>query len=262
MIERASTEQHMAYLHAQDLHMTDETTAREEKFDWAIYADATLAGLAILIPIPLLDVLFEWLFKRRMPQTIAKRNGRILSPETVRQLNRSNVSCLGCLLWPLELVWLLLKRTYRTILYFLTIKDATDNLSYYWHRAYLLDLIMQRGDLDGVEESALAAEALHQVLNNLTTSPLTQLAQQVVANVRHILRTSWRWLRRKQEDETMTSTRSQMANAWRDLSGYFAEVAQRYEQQLEQLHIARLEKSLVVTAVPPAPSSTDKPPEV
>jgi len=96
--------------------MSEEPTLRDEKFDWAIYADATLAGLAILIPIPLLDLLFEWIFKRRMPQAIAKRNGRTLSPETIRQLNRSSFSCLGCLLWPLELVWLLLKRTYRTIL--------------------------------------------------------------------------------------------------------------------------------------------------
>ncbi len=246
--------------------MIDETTGRDEKFDWAIYVDATLAGLAILIPIPLLDLLFEWIFKRRMPQAIAKRNGRILSPETVRQLNRSGFSCLGCLLWPLELVWLLLKRTYRTILYFLTIKEATDKLSYYWHRAFLLDLMMARGDLSGPEETTLAAEALHQVLDGLTTSPLTQLAQQVVANVRHILRSSWRWLRRKQEDEMMAHTRSQMATAWRDLSGYFAQVGERYEQQLDQLHIAQLQANLVVveaegeTAVSP-PSTTNEPPD-
>lgn len=240
--------------------MTDRPL-RDEKFEWPIYVDATLAGLAILIPIPLLDLLFEWIFKRRMPQAIAKRNGRSLAPEIVSQLNRSQFSCMGCLLWPVQLVWLLLKRTYRTILYFLTIKDATDNLSYYWHRAYLLDLMMKRGDLDNRTDAPLAAEALQQVLDSLTTSPLTQLAQQVVANVRHILRSSWRWLRRKQEDEMMANTRTKMANAWRDLSGYFDEVAVRYEQQLEQLHIARLQNSLVVnadtpeTAAPPPPSS-------
>lgn len=226
--------------------MNDETTLRDEKFDWAIYVDATLAGLAILIPIPLVDVLFEWIFKRRMPQVIAKRNGRTLLPETVQQINQSNFSCTGCLLWPLQLVWLLLKRTYRTILYFLTVKEATDKLSYYWHRAYLLDKMIARGDLDNREEAALAAEALHQVLESITTSPLTQLAQEVIGNVRHIVRSSWRWLRRKQEDEMMSRTRSQMATAWRDLSGYFAQVGAEYDQQLEQIHIARLQESLVV----------------
>ena len=245
----------------------NETPTQDEKFDWAIYADASLAGLAILIPVPLLDVLFEWIFKRRMPQAIAKRNGRKLPAETVRQLNQSNMSCMGCLLWPLELVWLLLKRTYRTIFYFLTVKEATDKLSYYWHRAYLLDFMMTRGDLAGTEESALAAEALQQLLDELTTSPLTQLAQQVVANVRHILRSSWRWLRRKQEDEMMANTRSQMANAWRDLSGYFAEVAKQYEEKLEQVHIARLREQAITveatpdTAVPPV-SSAQEPPHV
>ena len=244
----------------------EELTSSEEKFDWAIYVDATLAGLAILIPIPLVDALFEWIFKRRMPQAIAKRNGRILSPQTVSQLNRGGFSCMGCLLWPLELVWLLLKRTYRTILYFLTIKDATDKLSYYWHRAHLLDHMMQRGDLEGEEEAAMAAQALQDVLDALTTSPLTQLAQQVVGNVHHILRTSWRWLRRKQEDEMMANTRTQMASAWRDLAGYFAQVKAQYQDRLEQLHIARLEQTLVVnaaqpdTAVSPHSTPSDEPP--
>ncbi|WP_420630611.1 hypothetical protein [Candidatus Leptofilum sp.] len=235
-----------------------ETELRDEKFDWAIYVDATLAGLALLIPIPLVDLLFEWIFKRRMPQAIARRNGRTLPSETVRQINSSQFSCLGCLLWPLELIWLLLKRTYRTILYFLTVKEATDKLSFYWHRAYLLDKMIERGDLDHQEGAALAAQALHQVLDELTTSPLTQLAQEVVANVRHILRSSWRWLRRKQEDEMMARTRSQMALAWRDLSTYFAQVGAQYEQKLDQLHIARLQESMVMTdaradtAVPPS----------
>ena len=239
-----------------------EIITQDEKFEWAIYVDATLAGLAILIPIPLLDLFFEWIFKRRMPQAIAKRNGRTLSPETVRQLNRSNWSCLGCLLWPLELVWLLLKRTYRTILYFLTVKEATDKLSYYWHRAYLLDKMMERDDLATEEEAALAAQALHQVLESVTTSPLTQLAKEVVANVRHILRSSWRWLRRKQEDEMMAKTRSQMATAWRDLSGYFEQVAAQYEARLEQLQIAHVQEKLVVADAAADVLSPTNPPDI
>ena len=99
------------------------------KFDWAVYADATFAGLAILIPIPLLDVFVEWLFRRRMPQAIAKRNGRKLSRPIVFHLNNRPGKWWGCFLWPIALTLLLLKRLFRTILYFLTIKEATDNLS-------------------------------------------------------------------------------------------------------------------------------------
>ncbi|MBK7896217.1 MAG: hypothetical protein IPJ90_15330 [Anaerolineaceae bacterium] len=57
----------------------------------------------------------------------------------------------------------------------------------------------------------------------------------------------------------MARTRSQMATAWRDLSGYFAQIGAQYEQQLEQLHIARLQESLVVTDAPPPTLPTHTP---
>jgi hypothetical protein len=39
-------------------------------FDWEVYANATFAGLAVLIPIPLVDWVFEEVFRRRMPAAI------------------------------------------------------------------------------------------------------------------------------------------------------------------------------------------------
>lgn len=79
----------------------------------------------------------------------------------------------------------------------------------------------------------------------------------------------------------MARTRSQMATAWRDLSGYFAQIGDQYEQRLDQLHIVRLQESMVVsdagsaaaltempnasgpadTAVPPASPPTQNPPD-
>ena len=49
-------------------------------FDWLVYADATFAGLAILIPFPFVDSLLEEYFRRRMARDIARRRGRTLSP--------------------------------------------------------------------------------------------------------------------------------------------------------------------------------------
>jgi len=46
------------------------------EFDWIIYADATFAGLALLLPIPFVDGLIEAYFRRRMPGDIARRRGR------------------------------------------------------------------------------------------------------------------------------------------------------------------------------------------
>jgi hypothetical protein len=217
--------------------MTSDKIPLETKFDWGLYVDATFAGLSILIPIPLLDLFFEWFFKRRMPQAIAKRNGRSLDKYTIQYLNQSQWSCWGCLTWPVALVLLFLKRTYRTILYFLTIKDAADNLSFYWHRAFLLDFMVRRGDLDDEDVSKTAALAMHTVLENLTISPLTQLAQQVVSEASHIIRTVWRWLRRHKEDEVVEGARSQMANAWDDFSAYLEEIAERYVETLTQIQI-------------------------
>lgn len=55
-------------------------TRPETAFNWAIYAGATLAGLSVLIPLPLLDVAFEQLFRRRMPGSIARARSRQIPP--------------------------------------------------------------------------------------------------------------------------------------------------------------------------------------
>ncbi|HFQ94441.1 MAG TPA: hypothetical protein ENK32_10555 [Anaerolineae bacterium] len=209
-------------------------SAPSTKFDWAIYADATFAGLAILIPIPLVDVFFEWIFRRRIPQAIAKRNGRRLSRETVFFLNNQPRNWWGCLLWPLALALLFLKRLFRTILYFLTIKDASDKLSYYWHKAFLINYMLQRGDLDNERVARLAADAMFQTLDEITTSPLLKLAQEVVAGANHVLRMAWRW-RRRRDDPELQRTRAEIAETWNSYAQYFQILAVRYVETFERM---------------------------
>ncbi len=220
--------------------MKDSVSPRT-KFDWAIYADATFAGLSVLIPIPLVDLFFEWLFKRRMAKTIAKRNGRSLPKQAIAELNRSRFGCWpGCLVWPVMLVFEFLKRLYRTVLYFLTVKSATDQLSLYWHRAFLLDYMVRRGDLDDGETAVVAATALNRALNEIITSPLLQLAQQIISSVSHVFRTIVNWVRRRQEDENVTGTRAQMERSWADFSAYFEEIAVRYVEIYDEIELERL----------------------
>ncbi len=209
-------------------------------FDWLIYADATFAGLSVLIPVPLLDLASEWFFKRRIPKSIARRNGRSLPPVVLAEINQNRIGCLeSCLTWPFLLVFLFVKRLSRKILYFLTIKEATDQLSYYWHRAFLLDYMMRSGYLEREGKTAVAAIALDQVLTTTTTSPLTQLAQQTIAGTRHIWRTLRR-VRRGNEDEVVNETRSLMARTWDSFGDYFAEIAARYDQTYHQVEITSL----------------------
>jgi hypothetical protein len=201
-------------------------------FDWAIYADATFAGLAALIPLPLVDLYFEWLFKRRMVRAIALRNGRLLNTPTLNELNRNRSGRLrGCLLWPIKLIYTFLKKLSRKILYFLAIKEAVDNLNTYWHRAFLLDYMMRAGYLDNSQEDVvLAAETLHLVLKEIDESPLIQLARQVVGSVHHVLRSLWRWRRRGEEDQTVIETKAQMSQRWGDFQTYFQGLILLYDE--------------------------------
>ncbi|MEM7334192.1 MAG: hypothetical protein AAF490_19050 [Chloroflexota bacterium] len=204
-------------------------------FDWMIYADATFAGLSVLIPIPLVDLLFETIFKRRMVQTIAKRNDRQIPPDIARLVNRSQGCWPGCLMWPITLTLEFLKRLYRTILYFLTIKAASDQLSYHWHRAFLIDFMIRRGDLATLERARLAGIAMDEVLQTTTTSPLMQLATQISNGFRHVSRTTWNFLRRNQEDKVLINAREEMEASWNDFSGYLIQLAKKYEANFAQL---------------------------
>jgi hypothetical protein len=203
---------------------------KSAQFDWVVYSDATFAGLAILIPVPLVDVAFEQFFRQRMPRIIARRNGIQLPPRMQMELNRGRFSCLqSCLMAPVLLTLLLLKRIFRTILYFLTIKEASDLLSLYWHRAFLLDYMCKAGYLRDEETGTIAAEALRQTLETITTSPLNQLAKQVIALPNHILR-SLRRVRRGKPDVDIENTRNLMARTWDSFGDYFVELAEQYEQ--------------------------------
>jgi hypothetical protein len=177
-----------------------------------------------------------------MPAAIAKRNGRSLPPETIRELNRLQLGCWqSCLGWPFFIVFTFLKQLYRTVLYFLAIKDASDSLSLYWHRAFLLDNMLRQGYLDDPADVPIAADALRQLLSEATVSPLNQLAKEIVANVRHVFATLRRMIRRGQEDEMLAQTKERMATIWSSFDDYFATVAAHYDELYTQLK----------TAVPP-----------
>lgn len=162
-------------------------------FDWAIYANATFAGLAVLFPIPIIDWLLEAFFRRRILSSIVNRRGHQLSPQVIRLLNNEQFgfkSCLsGCFTLPFVFTFWLIKKISRKIIYFLTIKEATDQLSYYWHQAFLLDYMLLRGHLKDEQTALLAREAMTQVLESITISPLIQLARQIMSSPRYILAT-------------------------------------------------------------------------
>ncbi|MDP2314712.1 MAG: hypothetical protein Q8P41_17545 [Pseudomonadota bacterium] len=97
---------------------------------------ALLSGLAALVPLPILD---DWLRRRghrAMYATLAEEAGTPLGPETLDALTEDRSSLLyGCLgivvFWPL-------KKLFRTVLYFLTVKDVLDGAAEATLRAAML----------------------------------------------------------------------------------------------------------------------------
>jgi hypothetical protein len=213
--------------------MSQTASRPETAFIWAIYADATFAGLSVLIPIPLLDVAFEQIFRRRMPRSIARARSRQLPPDVIRLLNHLGCSPAALLLFPLWLAFLLLKRLSKKILYFLTVKDAVDSLSYYWHRAFLLDYMMRAGHLDDLARAQQAERALAQTLDSARESPLSTLARQVVRQTSRVLRRLWSVVRRRREDDVLNAQQATMAATWSRFQSYLEGVAARYQAAYE-----------------------------
>lgn len=209
----------------------------DHEFDWAVYADATFAGLSILIPIPGLDWAFEWYFRRRIPRTIARRQGKRLSNEWLRSLgqDREQGCWDSCLLLPLKLGFIFLKRLSRKILYFLTVKEATDMLGYYWHRAFLLNYAIGVRGIEGEVEAERTRRAMDLVLADTTTSPLSQIAEEMIDSSRHV----WRSLRRvryeDEEDEMLAEQKSMLQRRWAEFDAYFDGLLARYIDAYEQL---------------------------
>lgn len=212
--------------------MTDQLQP-DTSFEWPIYADGTLAGLSVLLPIPLLDWFLEEQFRRRMPASIARSRGQKLPAPVIRALNASDRGCLvSGLLFVLKLPLELLKRVSQKILYFLTIKAATDQVSYYWQRAFLLDYALRAGHLANAEAATRARRAMEQVLD-ATSSPLTALARQIIKSVRDLVPVLRRG-RRGQDAQVLEQEQATMRQQWGAYEGMLRSLAAQYNQAYQQ----------------------------
>lgn len=201
--------------------------ARTTDFEWSRYADATLAGLSVLIPIPFVDDAFEAFFRKRIPGAVAHARGRTLSSE-VRAVLEEGADGGGCATLPARLVLGLFKRLSRKLLYFLTVKQATDRLSYYWHRAFLMDHMLASGHLESPDSARTAHQAMDELLAT-TAGPLPRLAQQMVAQMRNVW-PALRRARRGEESDEVRQTRKDLERRWNELGGHLSAVAARYDE--------------------------------
>lgn len=206
-------------------------------FNWRIYGSATLAGLAVLIPIPFVDAALEIFFRRRMAIDIARHNNRTLSTSAAAMLSQANPNwVVGCLLLPFRAILYLFKDLFRTILYALTVADATERVSEYWYRAFLINYAIQRGDIDPPDGARVASAAIRDTLKGVTTSPLRQLAQELISRGRGQfarLRTFIPFVRNR-DRQPVQEVEAEIETAWADLEGYLISVAVRYDDAFDR----------------------------
>jgi hypothetical protein len=202
--------------------------ARTTDFDWSRYADATLAGLSVLVPVPFVDDAFEGFFRGRIPGAVARSRGRTLSGEVRAALGEEDGGRGGCAALPVRLTVGLFKRLSRKLLYFLTVKQAADSLSYYWYRAFLVDHMLASGHLESADTARDAHRAMEEVLAT-TAGPLPRIARQVVAQTRNVW-PALRRARRGEEAEEVRETRNLLERRWSEIAEHLGSVAARYDE--------------------------------
>lgn len=209
------------------------TEIQKPPFDWRIFSDATCAGLSVLIPLPLVDIVFETVFRRRIPGAITKIRGRPMAPEVQRRLGRGfdgPLSLSGCVAVPIAIGKYILRRLWRKIIYIFAIKDAATALAEYWHRAFLVDHMVRAGHLESEADTDLAVEVYTAVLRSIDPSPLMSLARQTVANVRQVLRLLMR-ARRLGATEVTQSLGDMLSSHWKGAEESFQAAAGLYNER-------------------------------
>lgn len=204
------------------------------EFDWLVYSDATMAGLAALIPVPYVDSIVEGFFRQRMLKTIAQRNRIQLHPHARQIITESQSSLLamvgGCLTWPFTLAIGLAIRLSRKLVYALSVKKAVDSLSYYWQRAFLLDHMAKQGYLSDIQKVEPATRTLNQVLKRHSVSPLNTLALQILGTSTKLVRSlPRRWWKRDTGEVTALRPKEIMQARWQEYSDYFENLRAEYE---------------------------------
>lgn len=181
----------------------------------------------------MVDSIFETVFRRRIPGTIARARDREVAPMVRRQLGRSvdgSLSLQGCLKLFVTAIRYVLRKIWRKIIYIFSIKDAATALSEYWHRAYLIDHMTRAGHLEAGADTDLAVEVFKRTLRAADLSPLMGLARQTVANAHHVLRILSR-ARRLGAAEVARSLGDVLASHWKGAEASLVSVGEDYNRR-------------------------------
>jgi hypothetical protein len=137
----------------------------------SLAAKAFAIGLTPIIPLPILDQLVrKWLLRRGIRQ-VAAEHGVTLTDKALKQLASDRRGCLiGCLI---GVVWWPIRKLFRTMFYFLTIKECLDTMAEGAVRIEMIRRACETGVLPAQVEPV--CEAMFQALKADMGSPVTRI---------------------------------------------------------------------------------------
>lgn len=232
-----------------------------------IAAYSLVAGLCVLIPVPILDDWARDLMRKRQALELARRRGVELSDVDGKALAcgyrpASPQGCaVGCLrsavVTPIRFVVLgIFRKVVRKVLFFLTLKDVADTVSQTLHEGWLVHHALTLGALDGVTATATRTpagpvldvrRAIETACAEVDPRPIGKLATATVRGSRRIVRRAGRSISRLlrsssgRRDETVISERL-ASRGQAELGRLVDELAADLERQAPYLR--RLEAAL------------------
>ncbi len=158
------------------------------------------SALCASLPVPLLDEHLLKLLRRRMTRELADDAGTWLSDDEVEILSgtapRSGWGCVLGVLFAIsfKVAAKLIRRVYRTIFFWLLLKDASEAASKTFHEGYLL----RRGfeETEGYVDAPSLRSRVEQVCSEVDTRPFQRLFKESLRGVGWLFRHGGRLLLR------------------------------------------------------------------
>jgi hypothetical protein len=132
---------------------------------------AIVCGLTPLIPVPILDSYAERQLLKSAYARLAQDNGISLDEETLKILTDDKSNLLSGCVWVM-IKWPI-KKLFRTILYFLTIKDVIDTTTRTAHRLAVFKVALDSGLIPARAKEV--REAMDLALARTDHSPVTRV---------------------------------------------------------------------------------------
>ncbi len=225
---------------------------------------STLAALCPLIPVPFLDDwALAWVRRRQVAEALAAHHLAVTEWHVaVLAGEKLDAQRGGCVLatafsWTVKAAIYVIKRLFRKILIFLTIKDGADKFSLVFHEGYLLHHAIERevfsaASLADPNEVIRVRWALERACEQIDARPINQLVRRVLRGSRGLMREAARLLgrvlRRERREGTAATassveaeqerllgglTHRLMADLWHQ-EGYRAELVAHFDRALTQ----------------------------